>query len=137
MKKCLLIVIATILFGAASAFAQQTNNLPGDKCSCTSPNGNCSASASCPHGCYAICTNAGCSAGCQAEFAEIPSDKLQLVLSQASDFDQLTTELSSLSRRKIEFNPTEKTSFTELHIQATELWDALKSLSQNGEVKPR
>lgn len=49
-------VLAVLLLAGSSA-------LLGSDCSCTSPSGSCSASATCEGGCYAAC-GSNCSAGC-------------------------------------------------------------------------
>ena len=58
--KRLLVVVAVLLalvFSPAPAFAHS--------CSCNAPDGSCSASVSCPGGCYAICgTGGACGSGC-------------------------------------------------------------------------
>jgi hypothetical protein len=55
--------VVTILFGIAM-FAMAGPAL-AESCDCRSPDRSCSASVSCPEGCWAICGNNGqCSSGC-------------------------------------------------------------------------
>lgn len=50
--------LASVLLFAAPALAYD--------CDCAAPDGSCSASVSCPNGCFALCGNQGhCSSGCQ------------------------------------------------------------------------
>lgn len=89
MRHCLL-TLATFSLLAAPVSAAD--------CSCRAPDRSCSASTSCPGGCYAICGSGGnCTAGCSGGSGPTPDQQTPLVLSDPSAADLVTLSATDLT----------------------------------------
>ena len=84
-------------------------------CSCTSPSGECSASACCLGGCYAICLRNHCESGCLDNFADPaesrvgePSRQATISFShERATAEQVSTLLSRAMKAEVSFAPFE------------------------------
>src|ERR1041384_1311289 len=105
-----------------------------DDCSCTAPDGSCSASVSCNGGCTKFCGNGdNCSASCSGSYESFASEvTLEM---QSSTYPQLVSELARIGARDLAFSPTKPDMIFNVGFKRATVWDALKLLSQQGTVR--
>jgi hypothetical protein len=129
MVKKILFVLTILLFTSGYSYSQES-------CSCSSTEGGCSASQSCPPGKSAtcVCTSAGCSSSCSKTTEEVLVDEgvSRMANVKAGNIDNVLSYASGLN---IKFTPANKNyKFSGLDISKTPSWVLLDELSQNGEV---
>lgn len=113
--------------GASSTFAFE-------ECSCQAPDGTCSASISCPHGCIQHCAGQGdCYAECSG-FYELFATETTVQMQNAS-YPQLITVLARISGKDIAFSPTNPGVLFNADYKRALLWDVLDMLSDRGTVQ--
>lgn len=105
-----------------------------DECSCTAPDGSCSASISCPQGCIEHCAGEGdCYAECSG-FYEVFGSETTIQM-QTGTYPQLVTALARVSGRDIAFAPTKPDVLFNVDYKRAVLWDVLDMLSDRGAVQ--
>lgn len=105
-----------------------------EDCSCSAPDGSCSASVSCSGGCTKFCgNNDNCSASCSGSF-EILALEVTLEM-QNSTYPQLVAELARISGKDLAFSPTKPNMVFNTGFKRATLWDALKLLSNQGTLR--
>lgn len=122
----LALTIACVLFASTGVTA--------DSCSCSAPDGNCSASASCSGGCTAFCANDGeCLAQCSGHFGFLEREiTLQM---QNGDTAQLLAKLANASGKDLTFSSAKPDTLFNLDFKRAALWDVLEILSGRGTVR--
>ena len=105
-----------------------------EECSCTAPDGSCSASVSCNGGCVKFCgNNDNCSASCSGSSEYLASDvTLEM---QNSTYPQFVNELARISGKDLAFSPTKPDMIFNVGLKKATVWDAFKMLSQQGTVR--
>lgn len=108
-------------------------SVSADNCSCSAPDGSCSASVSCKGGCTKFCgNNNNCSAECSGAYSFYGTEVTFEF--QNATYPQLVAELSRLSGKEIVFTPTKPDGLFNAGAKRAVLWDALKMLARNGTV---
>lgn len=129
--------VLTITFTLAISFVLTPSAYPAlvrDTCTCSAPDGSCSASVSCTGGCTKFCgNNDNCSASCSGRYAfldmEVTFDM------QDARYPQFVAELARISGKDITFSPTTPDLVFNAGFKRATLWDALKLLSDQGTVQ--
>jgi hypothetical protein len=105
-----------------------------ETCSCSAPDGSCSASVTCSGGCTKTCgNNDNCSASCSGSF-EFLGMEVNLEM-QNSTYPQLVAALARLSGKDLKFSPKKSDMVFNVGFKRATLWDALKVLSDQGTVQ--
>ncbi len=104
-----------------------------ESCSCSAPDGSCSASASCARGCIAVCPSNGCSAHCSG-FYEFLGTEATLQMQNTSS-KQLLAEVARISGKELAFSSRKPEVPFNLDVKRAALWDVLDILSANGMVQ--
>src|SRR5215467_7980094 len=104
-----------------------------DTCSCSAPDGSCSASVTCKGGCTKFCgNNNNCYAECSGAYSYYGMEVTFEV--QNATYPQLVAELSRISGKDIVFTPPKPDTLFNAGAKRAPLWDALKILANNGTV---
>ena len=102
-----------------------------EECSCSAPDGSCSASVTCSGGCTKFCgNNDNCSASCSGSY-EIFATEVSFEM-QNSTYPKLVAELARVSGKELAFSPTKPNMVFNAGFKRAPLWDALKMLSDQG-----
>ena len=129
-----------------------------DTCSCSADDGSCSVSFTCPHGCLAYCPSGGCRGVClgvaydyldgsledpvtaptpegsSVKAEMLPSKRIAIKVIKANG-QQVASELTRVTGRKIEFKPYQATRRFDFYYDDAELWVILNHLSGFGALK--
>lgn len=129
------VIIIVLTLSVVATFPQPNRASTIEECSCSAPDGSCSASASCPHGgCILQCVGQGdCLAECSG-FYQVFGMETTLQLQNAR-YPQLVSELARISGRDIAFSPTKPDSVFNADYKRAVLWDILDMLSERGTVQ--
>ena len=109
-----------------------------DTCSCTAPDGSCSATITCHGNCQKYCgNNDNCRAECSG-FYGLLATETSIEISFGT-YSQLVSELARISGKDISFAKsrasTEEPEIGILGFQKAPLWNALEFLSDRGTVR--
>ena len=105
-----------------------------EDCSCSAPDGSCSASISCPRGCIQHCVGQGdCYAECSG-FYELFSTETTVQLQNAT-YPQLVGVLARVSGKDVAFFPNNPSALFNADYKKALLWDVLDMLSDRGTVQ--
>lgn len=114
-----------------------------ESCSCSSPDGNCSASVDCTTGgCWAVCPSGACQAKCfvagaerspGAEDGTTLKARIRLRLKDSSS-REVAAELARVTRSEVKFSPTIPGDTFTLDVTDEPLWNVLETLSARGRV---
>jgi hypothetical protein len=111
--------------------AASPRSVCADNCSCSAPDGSCSASVTCKGGCTKFCgNNNNCSAECSGAYSFYGTEVTFEV--QNATYPQLVSELSRVSGKEIVFTPTRSETLFNAGAKRAVLWDALKMLANRG-----
>ncbi len=111
--------------------AASPRSVCADNCSCSAPDGSCSASVTCKGGCTKFCgNNNNCSAECSGAYSFYGTEVTFEV--QNATYPQLVSELSRVSGKEIVFTPTRPETLFNAGAKRAVLWDALKMLANRG-----
>jgi hypothetical protein len=128
--------VLTLVFTSVLTFAftLSTSSVAADSCSCTAPDGSCSASITCTRGCIEHCANNGdCYARCSGFYGSFGSEfSLQR---QNATYPQLVAELARVSGYDLAFFPVKRDTIFNLDYKRAVLWDVLEILSDRGTVQ--
>lgn len=108
-------------------------------CSCSAPDGSCSATITCHGGCNAACDNDDdCWAQCSGYYG-ILGVETNLEITNGT-YSQLTAKLADISGQEISFSPVngedpKSQVISNLVFKKTPLWKALAVLSDHGTVR--
>lgn len=129
--------VLTISFILALSFMLPPSAYPAlmrEICSCSAPDGSCSASVSCMGGCTKFCgNNDNCSASCSGHY-EFLDMEVTLEM-QNAQYPQFVAELARISGKDITFSPTTPDLVFNAGFKRATLWDVLKLLSDQGTVQ--
>jgi hypothetical protein len=129
--------VLTTTFTLALAFAFTPSAYPTfvrESCSCSAPDGSCSASVTCTGGCTKFCgNNDNCSASCSGHYGFLDTE-VTLEMQNAT-YSQFVTELAHTSGKDITFTPTIPNMRFNAGFKRATLWDALRLLSDQGTVQ--
>ena len=124
-RRCAVIIIWAFCIAASPTLAQTT-------CSCTAPDGNCSAAITCRRGCIRFC---GINGECWAECTDRPAYRTTTVEIQNGTYSQLLEALRSSSLKHLEFIPTNPDARVDVAFKRAPLWDAFEFLSERGTLR--
>lgn len=136
MKKLSAVVLGSVfILGLGPGPTHSASSVPVmEECSCSAPDGSCSASISCSGGCTKFCgNNDNCSASCSGYY-EFLGAEVTLEM-QNSTYPQLVAELAHVSGKELAFSPTKPNMVFNVGFKRAALWDALKLLSDQGTVR--
>jgi len=126
--------ISVLVLLLASTLTVSSAAFPLQDCSCTAPDGSCSASISCQGGCLQHCASQGdCYAECSG-FYQVFGMKTSLELQNAT-YPQLVAALARVSGKDIEFSPAKPDVTFNTGWKKATLWDLLDMLSDRGTVE--
>lgn len=135
MKK-LTAALLTLAF-LVLAFAPTHSASPAfmlEDCSCTAPDGSCSASVSCQGGCTRYCgNNDNCSASCSGAHEFLLMEVTFEM--QNANYSQLVARLARISGKDINFSPRKPNTPFNVGFKRATFWDALRVLSEQGTVQ--
>jgi hypothetical protein len=134
MKKlsAVLLTLALLVLAFTSHSASPPTRL--ESCSCTAPDGSCSASISCKGGCVDWCGSGGdCYAQC-AGFLQVFGMETTLQMHNAR-YPQLVSELARLTGSDVAFTAEKPDSVFNAEYNKAVLWDVLDMLSDRGTVQ--
>lgn len=135
MKKlfAVLLTIAFLVLGLASSHSASPAVTPED-CSCSAPDGSCSASISCQGGCVQWCGSGGdCYAQCSGSLQLLGMEtSLQM---RNARYPQLVSELARLIGSDLAFIAEKPDSVFNVEYKRAVLWDVLDMLSDRGTVQ--
>lgn len=129
------ILTAGLFLGLLSTPIHSASNvLTFEECSCTAPDGSCSASISCRGGCIEHCLGQGdCYAECSGSYEMFGLETtLQL---QNGTYPQLVASLARVSGRDIAFSPAKPDAVFNADYKKALLWDIFDMLSERGTVQ--
>lgn len=125
----LALVIISALTHSASPVAMVV-----DDCSCSAPDGSCSAAISCKGGCLHFCGNDGnCWASCSDDLEALRTGAT--IEMQNGTYPQLVAALMRISGKTLEFTPTQPDVKLNIRIKRAAVWDALEFLSDRGTLR--
>src|SRR5258707_5962635 len=126
MKKLSAVLLGSILIlFLGFAPSHSASPLTFDDCSCTAPDGSCSASVTCKGGCTKFCgNNDNCSASCSGSF-EYLGMEVTLEM-QNANYPQLVNEMARLSAKDLSFSPAKPDMVFNVGFKRAVLWDAFK-----------
>ncbi|HKS27317.1 MAG TPA: hypothetical protein VJS44_05830 [Pyrinomonadaceae bacterium] len=105
-----------------------------EDCSCTSADGSCSASVSCPGGCIAFCPSKGCFARCSGATTAYYNERVSLQ-SKGGSSKQVSADLARATGKAISITPDNPDETYTFDFKKAVLWDVLEALSANGKVE--
>jgi hypothetical protein len=128
------VVISVLILSVVTTFPHPNRASTMEDCSCSAPDGTCSASISCPRGCIDHCVGQGdCYAECSGAFEMFGMETtLQL---QNGTYPQLVASLARVSGRDIAFSPTKPDAVFNADYKKALLWDVFDMLSERGTVQ--
>lgn len=135
----ILIFALTLFFAAAltysaSPLTSSASGLIVEDCSCSAPDGTCSASISCQGGCIQHCVGDGDCYGQCSGFYEMLATETSLQM-QNGTYPQLVAKLAAISGRDLAFSPTTPDAVFNADYKRAVLWDVLEMLSNRGKVE--
>ncbi|MDT5270820.1 MAG: hypothetical protein QOH49_3006 [Acidobacteriota bacterium] len=129
--------LLTSAFALFLALAFTTTAYPAlvrETCSCSAPDGSCSASVTCTGGCTKYCgNNDNCHAACSGAFGYLDTEVS--IEMQSASYSQLVDELARASGKEINFTPKVPETPFNVGFKRAPLWEALKLLSEQGTVQ--
>ena len=129
-----LLTCAFTLFLAFASAPSASTALLRETCSCSAPDGSCSASVSCRGSCTKYCgNNDNCHAACSGSYGYLDTEVSFDM--QNAQYPQLVTELGRVSGQEISFTPANPAAVFNVGFRRATLWDALKVLADEGSVK--
>lgn len=136
MKKRIAAALTTVLlvFLVSVSSPSAPSESAVDDCSCTAPDGSCSASITCHGGCEQWCGPGGdCFAQCSG-FLQILGMETTVQMRNAK-YPQLVAELARISGRDLAFSSYEPDIVFNAEYKRALLWDVLDTLSDRGKVQ--